>query len=191
MIVAMMAPVLIPAIRHVAARSLPRRRAWSLALLVASYGLVWLTAGLLLTTLIHSAQEWLPDSSPFSLAMVGLATAAVWQLTPIKQRCLNHHMAFPAVPAFGRRSSIGTLRLGATQGLWCLGSCWALMLVPLVPLVSEASHLAAMLGVALWIWAERLERTAAPRWRIRVPMTGLRIVAARLPIQRRAAAAAA
>ena len=53
---------------------------------------------------------------------------------------------------------------GITHAVWCVGSCWALMLLPL--LVSHG-HIAVMAAVALWLAAERLDRPRTPRWRWR------------------------
>jgi hypothetical protein len=58
---------------------------------------------------------------------------------------------------------------------WCLGSCWALMLVsPLAP----AWHLAVMLVVSVWMWVEPLDRPERPTWRVRLPLRFLRIAGA-------------
>jgi len=80
------------------------------------------------------------------------------------------------------------LRFGVVHGVWCVGSCWALMLLPLLigphgpakaghymPL-----HVAAMLLVSLWIAAERLDRPMPRAWRVRAPERAVRLVCARL-----------
>ena len=106
-------------------------------------------------------------------AIVGL----VWQISPLKQRCLNRGHAHPQLAAFGRAADIGAFRFGLMHGVWCVGSCWAPMLLPL--LVTQW-HLAAMAAVTLWLSAERLEQPSFPRWGLRVPLKAARIAVARM-----------
>jgi len=47
----------------------------------------------------------------------------------------------------------------------------------LLPFFAPAQHLAAMVIVSLWIWAERLEKARVPGWRVRVPLRALRSAA--------------
>lgn len=169
MLVAMMAPLLISALRHVSARTLPRRRWRAMTLLVAAYVAAWSVGGLALVTVASSIQE-----RTAAIAVV-LVAAVVWQLSPAKQRCLNRHHTRPPIAAFGRAADVDALRFGGTTAVWCLGSCGALMLLPLV---SGTWHLAVMALVSLWIWAEQFDKPVAPTWRLRVPVRAVRIVAA-------------
>jgi predicted metal-binding membrane protein len=171
MVAAMMAPLIIAPIRHVRDRSFARRRARAIALFVAGYGAVWMAAGVFLLGLSLAFRQTVPVSSvPLAAVIV-----FVWQFSPAKQRCLNRGHAHPALPAFGRAADIGALRFGLTHGVWCAGSCWALMLLPL--LVSRG-HLAAMAAVTLWLLGERIERPLPPRWSLQVPYRAARLVAA-------------
>jgi predicted metal-binding membrane protein len=92
--------------------------------------------------------------------------AIVWQFSPVKQRCLNRCHAHGELAAFGPAADVDALRFGLTHGVWCVGSCWALMLLPL--LVSSG-HVAMMAAVSLWLFAERLDTPTLPRWRLRGP----------------------
>ena len=181
MLAAMMAPLLIAPVRHVRDRSFSRRRARSIGLFVAGYGAIWMAAGIVLMSLALAARLAAP-ASPVPLALAVLV-ATIWQFSPLKQRCLNRGHAHTELAAFGRAADIGALRFGLTHGVWCAGSCWALMLLPL--LVTQW-HIAAMAAVTLWLSAERMDRPAIPRWGLRVPLKAARIAVAqtglRLPM---------
>ena len=59
-----------------------------------------------------------------------LALAGLYQLTPFKRACLavcRSPAAF--VATHWRDGAGGALRMGVTHGLYCLGCCWALMLL--------------------------------------------------------------
>ena len=68
-------------------------------------------------------------SGPY-VAGAAIAFAGVYQLTPLKRACLRgcrtplgwlaHHW---------RDGSLGALLMGIEHGAWCVGCCWALMLV--------------------------------------------------------------
>jgi len=173
MLAAMMAPVLIAPVRHVRDRSFYHRRARAIALFVAGYAAIWMAAGVMLQALALAVRLAAPESSgPVALVTI---IALVWQFSPFKQRCLNRCHAHSELAAFGPAADIDALRFGLTHGVWCVGSCWALMLAPL--LVSRG-HIAAMAGVALWVFAERLDRPMPPRWRLRGPGKAVRIAVA-------------
>lgn len=59
-----------------------------------------------------------------------LATAGLYQFSGLKEACLRKCRR-PFTILFARWSTKPTaiLKLGVEQGLWCLGCCWALMLV--------------------------------------------------------------
>jgi predicted metal-binding membrane protein len=59
-----------------------------------------------------------------------LIVAGVYQLTPLKQVCLTKCRS-PAIflTQHARPGVSGALRLGAHHGLYCVGCCWALMLL--------------------------------------------------------------
>jgi predicted metal-binding membrane protein len=90
--------------------------------------------------------------------------AVVWQFSPVKQRALNRCHAHPELAAFGAAADVAVLRFGLSHGCWCVVSCWALMLVPML---LPAGHVTAMAIVALLVFSERLDRPAAPAWRLR------------------------
>lgn len=173
MLVAMMSPVLIGPLRHLGSHSLPGHRIAAGTLFVAAYATLWCVAGLLLRVLAD-ALDRLGAPAAFAVAL-----AVLWQFTPGKQRCLNGHHSRPPLAAFGWPAAVCSLRYGAQFALWCIGSCWTLMLLPLaVP----TQQLAVMAAATLWIWAEQLEFPAQVRWRIRVPTRA--ILVARVAVTR-------
>jgi predicted metal-binding membrane protein len=173
MLAAMMAPVLIPPLRHLRDRTFARRRARGIGLFVLGYAAIWMAAGALLLALALAVRRAAPES--FVAVVPATAIAMVWQFSPAKQRCLNRCHAHPELAAFGPAADIGALRFGLTHGVWCAGSCWALMFLPL--LISRG-HIVAMAAVSLWLFAERLDRPMPPRWRLRGPGKAARLVIA-------------
>lgn len=175
MLTAMMAPLLIPVLRHAHARSLPGRRWRTLTLLVVAYAAAWSVGGLILLAGMVALWAATP-SNTVAIALAILATA-LWQVSPPKQRCLNRRQAHPPLAAFGRAADLDALRLGGTHALWCLGSCWALMLLPHL---FDQWHLAVLAIVTLWIWAEAFEPSERPTWRPHVPTRAALILSAAL-----------
>lgn len=104
------------------------------------------------------------------------AIVLAWQCSPLKQLCLNRRHAYPELAAFGCAAERDTVLFGITHGAWCLGSCWLLMLLPL--LFTGGWHAVAMGAVTLLMAAEQLEHPHPPRWRIRAPIRGARLVLA-------------
>ncbi len=102
--------------------------------------------------------------------------AGVYQLTPIKRACLSRCRPQGAVfISFGPSSSHNDWIVGLRHGVFCLGSCWALMLlmfaicgvnliwmavlgvmVAAERLSQRGEGVARLLGVALIIGAARL-----------------------------------
>ena len=167
MLAAMMSPLLIAPVGHVYSRSFSRRRVRAVLLFLGGYGGVWMLAGagvLQLTSAIgRDALGW--------AAVVGLIALA-WQASPLKQRCLNRCHAHRELAAFGVAADLDAVRFGLQHGVWCVGSCWTLMLLPMMLM---RGHVAAMAVGSVWLFAERLERPASPRWSWRVPRKAGRI----------------
>ena len=176
MLVAMMAPVLIPDIRHIRLLSLKRHRAWFTAFFVAGYAAVWTALG----SILMAVGLWLGMLMPGSYlpAITVSALALVWQMSPLKQRSLNRCHALPEMPAFGKAAAAAALRSGMVRGLWCAASCWLLMLLPLV---LHQHHLAVMAAITVVILGERLEQPVTPAWRLRGPARLTRLVTMRSP----------
>lgn len=181
MLVAMMSPVLIPPFRHIRLRSFTHRRARSIVLFVTAYAAIWMAlGGVLLATdlviMLLAPQSYLPTAG-----VVLIAT--FWQFSPIKQRCLNRCHAHTELAAFGAAADFDALRFGMIHGIWCTGSCWALMLFPML---LPRGHVVAMAAVTVLIFSERLEQPRPPSWRWRGIGKAIRIVVAQTRIRLRA-----
>jgi predicted metal-binding membrane protein len=175
MTVAMMLPLMTSPISHVRDRSFRHRRSRAIGLFLAGYGAVWMLAGFVLLPLARAVRMASADS--FVPATVFGLTVVLWQASPMKQTCLNRGHGHPELVAFGWAADVDVLRFGGSHGVWCVGSCWALMLVPIL---LSRGHVVAMAAVSLWFLAERLERPTPPRWELRGPVKGVRIAIARL-----------
>ena len=170
MLTAMMAPLLIPALRHVRARSLRSRRWRAVSLVTVAHAAVWTVGSIVLLAVASLLRS--VTGQPDLAVLLGLDAALAWQLSPLKQYCLNRHCAHPPISSFGSAADRDALRFGGTHAAWCLGSCWALMLVSLL---APAWHVAVMLVVSVWMWVEPLDRPERPTWRVRLPLRFLRI----------------
>jgi len=115
------------------------------SILVGGYLLVWAATGVP----AYFAHEFLPMGA----APIALAAAGVYQLTPLKQSCLRRCRG-PAdflMQRWGR----GAVRLGLEHGLWCVGCCWALMLVLVL---AGLMGLPWVVGIAAVVAVEKLTR---------------------------------
>ena len=105
----------------------------------AGYLAVWLAFSLLGATLQTVLGAIGGSNAPLQGAL--LAGAGLYQLTPVKGACLERCRS-PLALVLTRwpLSARGAIRLGVEHGLFCLGCCWALMLLGLGA------------GTAGWIW---------------------------------------
>jgi predicted metal-binding membrane protein len=126
MMTAMMLPSLWPTVALYA--RMTRERGLMRALLFAGgYLLVWGAAGAVAYGLYAAGSALFgPVSSAGAAAVVALA--AVYEITPWKDRCLARCRG-PLGFLLGswREGRAGALEMGAKHALWCLGCCWALM----------------------------------------------------------------
>lgn len=83
-----------------------------------------------------------------------LALAGVYQLTPLKHACLRACRS-PLAFLLGRQRPgwRGAFRLGISHGVYCLGCCWALMLLLFAGGVMNLAVIAALTG---WVLVEKL-----------------------------------
>ena len=183
MLVAMMSPLVISELHHIRFTSLARRRARSIALFAAGYGGVWMLCGTVLTGGELVALAVAPGS--YVPAIVAGLVASLWQASPLKQHCLNKCHGNRPLRAFGLQADLDAFRFGWTRGVWCIGSCGALMLFLL--LLPEG-HLVAMAAVAVLVFCERLEDPEPPGWKMRGLRKARRMMAARVRIRWRSLA---
>jgi predicted metal-binding membrane protein len=134
--VVMMAAMMFPSVAPTVAlysRMTRRRSPLSPLLFVAGYLLTWTAAGLLafalLTLVTRAAGDVLAwDRAGRWVAGATLVVAAVYELTPLKDVCLGRCRS-PLGFLLGswRDGRRGALQMGAQNGAWCVGCCWALM----------------------------------------------------------------
>jgi predicted metal-binding membrane protein len=85
-----------------------------------------------------------------------LVPAGLYQLTPLKRRCLRQcRSALSFLMAHWREGRRGAWQMGAHHGIFCVGCCWALMLVMFG---LGMLQLAWMLGLALLMFVEKTVR---------------------------------
>lgn len=79
----------------------------------------------------HALLSPMMVSTSFVFSACLLMAAGVYQWTPMKNACL-HHCRTPFAFLLGewREGRSGALRMGAEHGLFCVGCCWMLMLLP-------------------------------------------------------------
>ena len=178
MLAAMMAPALIVPVGHVYLHSFASRRVWLAVLFVIGYALVWMAAGYVLLAVVRRVTSLAIE--PRLLALGALA----WQCSPPKQRCLNRCHARSEVAAFGAAANVAAVCAGLRDAAWCVGSCWALMLLP--SLVAPGQHLLVMAAVSLQVFSERADVSSAPSWALRGPNKAIRFLAAQSGLRVRA-----
>jgi predicted metal-binding membrane protein len=100
---------------------------------VGGYLLVWSAFGVAAYALFELARSF--DLAALSWNRSGrdvatgvIAVAAVYQLTPLKDRCLAKcRSPLGFVVGSWRPGRVGAARMGMEHGAWCVGCCWALM----------------------------------------------------------------
>ena len=163
MMVAMMLPAAIPAtLVYLAVGRKASRQGTPIApasALVSGYIGVWL-----LFSGAATVSEWglerlslLSPSMTSNSARFGgaiLVAAGVYQLTPLKSRCLKRcRDPGRLIADHWRRGSLGAVRMGAELGLYCLGCCWVLMALLFVGGVMNLLWVAA---IATYILLEKI-----------------------------------
>jgi predicted metal-binding membrane protein len=100
---------------------------------IAGYLLTWAaggvaayTVGAVATRVAGTAFAW--DRAGRPIAGATLIVAAVYELTPLKDVCLGKcRSPLGALLGWWRGGLGGAVRMGAKNGAWCVGCCWALM----------------------------------------------------------------
>jgi predicted metal-binding membrane protein len=178
MIAAMMLPSSLPLVR-LYARTTERapHRGRAMAAFLGGYALVWSAFGLAAFTFdagIHAAvnaSPWL-EGNDWWIGGAVLALAGAFQFTPLKDACLDkcrHPGQF--LMRFYERGPAGGFRLGARHGAFCVGCCWALMLVMFAAGVASLIWMALLTGVMI----HEKTRPAGAR---AVPVTGVALLGA-------------
>jgi len=138
MTVAMMLPTTLPLLEIF--RRLTRDRADRgrlVLLLVCGYLAVWLAFGMAAHVFdlglhkLFDRSGWL-QANPWVFGAAPLLVAGAFQFSDLKYRCLEKcrtPLSFVMEHWRGRRESLQAFALGASHGIFCVGCCWALMLL--------------------------------------------------------------
>ncbi len=126
---------------------------------MAGYLLIWTGFSLLATILQYGLESW----ALLSLMMVSKSTvfggcllimAGLFQLSSLKNTCLNHcRMPGSFLARYWRNGPNGALMMGLHHGLYCVGCCWALMLLLFV---GGVMNLLWILILSLYVLLEKL-----------------------------------
>lgn len=158
MMVAMMLPgaaptiLLLAAINHARPGAAPYGK---VAFFVAGYLLMWalfsvaavLAQGMLDAVGLLSA-AMATASAPIAGAL--LFGAGLWQFAPLKQMCLRHcRSPVMFLTKHRRPGNLGSLRMGARHGAYCVGCCWLLMALLFVGGVMNLYWILALSGYVL------------------------------------------
>jgi predicted metal-binding membrane protein len=158
MSVAMMLPSTFPLVRVFL--TITHGSAGLLALLCAGYLAVWAlfgAAALVADAGLHRILEgsaWFaarPERIPGAL----LLGAGLFQFSPLKYSCLRQcrsPIGFVVQHWRGASRALRALRVGALHGVYCVGCCWALMVVMFAV---GGAHLGWMLALAAVMFVEK------------------------------------
>lgn len=144
-------------------RAMHDHRLRRMASLSLGYLAVWAAAGIVGFGAAAGADR-LATHAPGWAQATAVGTCmlcAVYQLTPLKDRCLRHcrsplgHL----VRYTSMRGPLVDARVGLSHGGWCLGCCWALMLLLIT---FGVMNIAAMVVLAAVIVVEKVR--APGRW---------------------------
>jgi predicted metal-binding membrane protein len=160
MTVAMMLPTVIPLLDILRRTAGPALAAHATASAVAGYLAVWSVfgvgahAGDYLLHQVVEANAWL-HANQWIVGVAPLLVAGVYQFSPLKHLCLDKcrsPFSFVAARWRGDRPRLRALRIGIDHGVFCLGCCWALMLLMFAV---SAGNLAWMLLLAAVMGVEK------------------------------------
>jgi predicted metal-binding membrane protein len=176
MVAAMMLPSSLPLVRLFAAAVAggPRPRA-TMAAFLGGYALVWTTFGWLAfvgDTMVHATVDRTPWLQHHAWLIAGgtLAVAGAFQFSRLKDRCLEvcrHPGAF--LLRHYERGPSGGFAVGRRHGVFCLGCCWALMLLMFAAGVANLWWMAALTALMVY------EKTGSGGRRA-VPVAGIALL---------------
>jgi predicted metal-binding membrane protein len=177
MIAAMMVPSSLPLVRMYAAASVGTpQRGRSMAAFLGGYAVVWSGFGVVAfigDAGLHAgvaASPWLSDHD-WAIGPSVLLLAGAFQFSSLKDACLRacrHPASF--LRRHYRRGPGGGFSLGARHGLFCVGCCWALMLVMFAAGAANLIWMAALTALMVH------EKTR-PSGSRTVPLTGVTLLA--------------
>ena len=127
--------------------------------MAAGYLAVWAAFSAGATILQRVASErflltgMMEPATPLAAAAV-LFLAGVYQLTPLKAACLRTcRSPLSFLTQHWRPGTAGGFRMGLEHGVYCLGCCWALMLLLFA---GGVMNLLVIVALTVWVMAEKL-----------------------------------
>jgi predicted metal-binding membrane protein len=126
---------------------------------LAGYVVVWTVFSVTATAMQYGLEQaallspMMISASPVFGGIV-LLVAAVYQWTPYKNACL-HRCRSPVwfLSTYWRDGANGALRMGLAHGAYCLGCCWALMLLLFV---GGVMNLLCIAAITIFVLAEKV-----------------------------------
>ncbi len=147
MTAAMMLPSSVPLVRLFWATAQERA---ALAAFLGGYALVWGVFGLAAfagDALLHEVVHTVPaiEARPWLIGGGVLVLAGAFQFTKLKEACLDQcrHPGMFLMRRY-RRGAGAAFRLGGEHGVFCLGCCWALMLLMFAAGFANLAWMAAL-----------------------------------------------
>jgi predicted metal-binding membrane protein len=168
MVVAMMLPTSLPMIRlfRMTSGAQPAQGRVLTAFLTG-YALVGMVFGFVALggdVMLHRFEDssgWL-SARPWLLPASALALAGMFQFTSLKDRCLREcRHPGPFLLRHYRRGPGAALELGLRHGLFCLGCCWALMLLMFAVGVANLTWMAVLTALMVYEKTGRLGQWVA------------------------------
>jgi predicted metal-binding membrane protein len=163
MVMAMMLPSTLPMLRLFRAASASAPRPWTAAAgFVGGYLAVWGAFGTVAFAQdigIHRLVDHTPwlAQHPWVIGGVALALAGEFQFSSLKDKCLAkcRNPAVYLVEHYRERGGSAAFRLGFGHGLFCLGCCWAMMLLMFA---AGVANLWWMAGLTALMFYEKVGR---------------------------------
>ncbi|WP_068179638.1 DUF2182 domain-containing protein [Mycobacterium sp. UM_CSW] len=157
--VAMMAAMMLPAVLPVVGRYVRAAAGNVVAavLFVAGYLAVWSVVGVP-AFVVSNRLNPVVHSCPWAGRVAGTVAvlAGLHQLTRFKSICLHHcrrPIFAPGAPGEHAHRRSGAMLAGGRYGIYCLGSCWMLMLLLIT---FGTMQLGWMLALSVVIWLEKI-----------------------------------
>jgi predicted metal-binding membrane protein len=181
MMAGMMLPSLTPSLllyaRSVRARDGARAPSAKIYAMAAGYLTVWALFSVGATVLQRALSEWslltmmMEPSRPQAAAAL-LFIAGAYQWTPLKDSCLTVCRSPLALLTRNWREGVGgAFQMGLANGAYCLGCCWALMLLLFA---GGVMNLTVILVLTAWVAVEKF----APFGRFSARAGGVLLMAA-------------
>ena len=169
MTAAMMLPSSVPLVRLFWATTRGQAGApRTLAVFLGGYALVWSIFGLaafagdgVLHRLVDSVAAL--EERPWLVSGAVLVTAGAFQFTRLKEKCLDscRHPGAYLLQHYRRRRR-AAFAMGVGHGVFCLGCCWALMLLMFAAGFANLVWMAALAAVMIYEKVGRHGRTLSP-----------------------------